>query len=67
MIKTAEKHQTLSIIFKKSITTSKQKTLAHTPRNHKPMGLKWLQPDHVNPTTQMHIQIDPSLNKRKEA
>jgi hypothetical protein len=35
--KTAEKHQTLSIFKKKSITASKQKTLAHTPRNYNPM------------------------------
>jgi hypothetical protein len=37
MIKTAEKHQALSIFLKKSITASKQKTLVHTAKNYNPM------------------------------
>jgi hypothetical protein len=37
MIKTVEKHQALSILKKKNIIASKQKTLVHTAKTYNPM------------------------------
>jgi hypothetical protein len=67
MIKTAEKHQTLSILKKTEHHRFQTKDIGHI---HQEMTTPWTESDHnrimMSPTTKLHIQLDPSPTRERK-